>query len=89
MTAKERYEKCKLDRVCYYCGAPTDGKTRCEWCRAKMNSHQRERERRKMESSDYADAKRQYIKKWLNANPDRVAVYSSRKSEYNRRYRNG
>lgn len=89
MTARERYEKCKKESICYYCGATTDGKTRCDWCREKLNKSQRERDRRMRENSDYAEAKRRYIKKWMSENPDRVEVYKARKYEANRRYSNG
>ena len=78
----------KAQGLCYNCGEPTGGKTRCEWCLKKMALAQKERERKKLEllGDDYRQAKREYMKKWLAENPDKVAVYKSRKSEYNRRY---
>ncbi len=80
--------KRKAEGRCYSCGEPTNGKTRCEWCLKKIAMAQKEREKRKLEilGDDYRQARREYMKKWLAENPERVAVYRERAKEMNRAY---
>jgi len=80
--------KRKAEGRCYYCGEPSGGKTRCEWCRKKMALAQKERDHKKLEllGDDYRQAKREYIKKWLAENPEKVKEYRRRANERNRLY---
>ena len=78
--------------LCYNCGCPAEeGKTRCRYCLDKNAQAQRERTRKMLDKygDDYRKAKNEYMKKWLSENQDKVDVYKSRKTEYNRKYTYG
>lgn len=78
--------------ICYNCGCVVeDGRTRCKECLEKNAKAQRERTRRMLEQygDDYRRAKNEYMKKWQSENPDKVAVYKSKRTEYNRKYTYG
>lgn len=85
---KERYEKLKSQGLCVVCGDPAvTGKTRCEFCAGK--DRYKSKIRRDQMTPQEKERKKEYLKKWIERNPEKMAVYESRKSEYNRRYRNG
>lgn len=88
MTRKEKYQYRKQNGLCVRCGSTAvDGKIRCDVC-AKMESI-KQRIKYAERTPEQKAKKREYLKKWLADHPERVAVYNSRKSEYNRRYREG
>ena len=85
---KERYEYRKAHGLCVCCGGRAKaGRTRCEWCgkREAMNA----RERYSQMTGEQKKLKYESVRKWMNKHPDNVAIYKSRKHEYNRRYLNG
>lgn len=74
--------------LCIDCGdRAKPGCTRCVGCLQVIAVKQKMR--RKEMSDEKKAARREYERKWMAENPDRIEVYKSRKSEYNRRYRNG
>jgi hypothetical protein len=88
MTRKEKYQYRKQNGLCVICESPAvSGKTRCAMCAKIYNTKARMRyEKLTPEEKEKIS---EYWKKWWNAHPEKVAVYNSRKSEYNRRYREG
>ena len=78
----------RANHLCIECGERAkDGSTRCIGClqyQAAMAKLRRERYTDEDKKAVY-----EYHKKWLADHPDRVEVYKSRKSEYNRRYTYG
>lgn len=88
MTKKERYQYKKQNGICVNCDNPAvAGKTRCAVC-AKIDSIKNKMRYAELTQEEKAK-KSEYLKKWWNEHPDKVTVYRSRKSEYNRRYREG
>ena len=88
MTAKELYHQRKALGLCIVCSSPAvDGKTRCALC-AKMDRYKEKIRRDKM-TQQQKEKRKEYLKNWQKNNPEKMAIYESRKSEYNRRYRNG
>ena len=88
MSANSLYYVRKEQGLCVTCGDPAqEGKTQCEMC-AKL-----QRIKQKMYRDALPDEakQRQYmrVREWLAAHPERVAEYKRRKTEYNRRYREG
>ena len=80
------------NHLCVNCGEKTDtGKTRCLRCAQIACAKERLRREEKiaMYGDDYRRAKNEYMKRWREENPDKVAVYKSRKQEYNKRYNRG
>lgn len=83
------YTKIYHDRrekgLCVRCGLPAaDGRTRCGACAEAENRRMR-RHYHSM-SAEKRQERNAYIKAWLADHPENVAVYKSRKREYNRRY---
>ena len=88
MTRKEKYQYRKQNGLCVICESPAvSGKTRCAMCARICNAKTRMRYEKL--TPEQKTKKSEYWKKWCYAHPEKVAVYNSRKSEYNRRYRNG
>ena len=84
-----KYQIAKKEKgICLTCDDPAvPGKTRCKRCLEVIAAKQRIYYQRKCSSDpDYAKKQREYYKKWMERNPDKVAVYKSRRAEYNRRY---
>lgn len=82
---KKWYLYRKENHLCVNCGERTNGgNTRCERCRQILAV--KEKERYEKLSDDEKHEK--YLKNlaWRKKNPDKVAVYSKRKSDYNRKY---
>ena len=83
-----RYKYRKENGLCYTCGDRAEpGKSRCLRCL--QIEAAKEKMRREEKGDDYRQARREYMKKWQDENPERMAEYKRRKSEYNRRYLNG
>ena len=85
---KRLYEYRKANNLCVECGdTAKPGKTRCIGCL----QYQAVMSRMRWENYTPAEKKRlrQMQKKWREDHPERMEVYKSRKSEYNRRYRDG
>ena len=75
--------------LCYECGDKAEnGKTRCMWCLQRIAGRQKMYEERKREKNpdEYYRAKREYQRKWQTKNPEKMNLYKSRKSEYNKKY---
>jgi len=78
----------KAHGICWTCREreAMQGKTRCAECaeliRAKKNYLY-------SENAEYREYQKKYLKEWKSRNPEKLKIYESRKSEYNRRYRNG
>ena len=88
----ELYKYRKDNGLCWTCGEKAEpGKTRCLRCAqiATAKEKMRREEKIRMYGDDYRRAKREYQRKWQEKNPDKVAVYKSRKPEYNKRYKGG
>ncbi len=85
----KRYYERKERGLCVICGTTNaiPGKTRCEFC-AKRNNYMCKGYRAK-QTPQQIEARKEYMKEWRKNNPEKMAVYKSRTSEYNRRYRNG
>lgn len=83
MNVTQEYRK--KNGLCLNCGEKAvQGKTRCIGCL--QYEAAREKMRREEGGSDYQKAKREYLKKWQQKNPDKMAVYRGRKHDYNQRY---
>ena len=82
------YER-KGKGLCVVCGntPAVSGRTRCEFC-AKRNNYMC-RQYNKNKTPQQIEARKEYMKKWIEQNPEKMEVYKSRRSEYNRRYRYG
>lgn len=92
MYKKELYQYRLKKHLCVNCGEKTDtGKTRCLRCAQIACAKERLRREEKIAKygDDYRRAKNEYNRKWREENPDKVAVYKSRRSEYNRNYKKG
>lgn len=88
VTSKAKYQYCRENGLCYTCGERAEpGKSRCLRCL--QIEAAKEKIRRDEKGDDYRRARAEYIKNWQENNPDKMEVYKGRKSEYNRRYRNG
>ena len=88
MSSNSLYYVRKAQGLCVTCGDPAQaGKTQCETC-AKF---QRIKQKMYRDALPYEEKQRQYmrVREWLAAHPERVAEYKRRKSEYNRKYREG
>lgn len=84
------YEYRKKQGLCVNCGeVAASGKTRCIRCAQIEAVKALDRYHHKVHTDAYRDARSQYEKKWRESNPEKMAMYKSRKSEYNRRYNNG
>ena len=79
------YQYRKENGLCVSCGdRAVPGKTRCVGCLQIAAVKQKQRYR---DGGDaYREAKYRYVKKWQEEHPEKVAVYKSRRTEYNRRY---
>lgn len=79
------YKYRKENGLCVSCGdRAVPGKTRCLGCLQIAAAKQR---MRYQDGGDaYRKAKYQYVKKWQKENPEKMEVYKSRRSEYNKRY---
>ena len=89
MNNRELYLYRKANGLCWGCGEIAEpGKTRCLRCAqiATAKEKMRREENIKLYGDDYRQAKREYQKSWAMKNPEKVAVYKDRKSEYNRKY---
>lgn len=85
---KKRYERLKSQGLCVVCGDPAvNEKTRCDFC-AKKDRYKNKIRRDQMTPQE-KEKRKEYMKQWCKNNPDKLKIYYSRKSEYNRRYRNG
>lgn len=86
---KKKYEKMKSQGLCVICGytPAVPGKTRCEFC-AKRNNYMCKIYRTKW-TQQQIEKRKEYMKEWRKNNPEKIKIYESRKSEYNRRYREG
>lgn len=92
MTKEELYKYRRKNNLCVLCGERAEqGKSRCLGCAQVEAAKERIRreERIKMYGDDYRRAKNEYLKKWKEKNPEKVAVYKTRKHEYNKRYNRG
>lgn len=92
MSKEELYKYRRQNHLCVNCGERADGnKSRCIRCAQieTVKAHIRREEKIKMYGDDYRRAKNEYMKKWKKKNPEKVAVYKSRKGEYNRNYKKG
>ena len=85
-----KYQQYRKDNgLCLDCGEmAAKGKTRCIRCLQIIAAKQKMREHQKREADPegYREAKNRYRRNWEEKNPDKVAVYRQRKSEYNKRY---
>lgn len=82
------YHERKAQGLCVRCGDEAmEGRTRCKIC-AKIEALRNQKYYHSM-TPEKREEKRAYVKKWQVAHPERVNVYKARKSEYNRRYREG
>lgn len=62
------------------------GKTRCYRCLQIIAVKQKIRYKEQSKDPAYIEKRREYQKKWQEKNPEKMAVYKSRKPMYNRRY---
>ncbi len=86
MIKKELYQYRKDNHLCVDCGDRAQmGKTRCLGCSQIMNVKQRIRYAEW--SDEQKETKQAYRKGYLESHPEKVALYKSRKSEYNQRYK--
>ena len=80
-----KYQYRKENGLCVSCGdRAVPGRTRCIGCLQVAAAKQKIRYQERGE--EYRKAKYEYVKKWQKNNPERMEVYKSRKSEYNKRY---
>lgn len=88
MTRQETYQKLKDLGLCVDCKERAEpGKTRCLRCLHIIAA--KERFRREDETPEHRKKRMEYHKNWQETHPENMKKYKSRKSEYNRRYRNG
>ena len=80
-----KYQKYRKDNgLCIGCGeVAAPGKSRCFRCLQIIAVKQKARYH---DDPEYRERKKEYQKKWVEKNPDRMAVYRGRKSMYNRKY---
>lgn len=79
----------KANGLCISCGEiAVPGKTRCIGCLQVAAAKQRIKyqERIAADPESFRRERREYVKKWQERNPEKVALYKSRKSQYNRKY---
>lgn len=91
MTNKERYHYRRANNLCVNCGDKSDGHAYCEDCRQIIRIKYKDRWDKRSEEEKQAKREyhREYRKEYLRRKPEKAALYKSRRSEYNRRYRNG
>lgn len=84
-----KYQIAKREKgICLTCDEPAvPGKTRCKRCLEITAVKQKMYYQNKIKNDPlYLKKRREYIKQWEKKNPDKVAVYKERRTEYNRRY---
>jgi len=84
-----KYQIAKREKgLCLTCDDPAvPGKSRCKKCLELAKVKQRMYYQNKVENDpEFLKKRNEYFKQWCKKNPDKVAVYKERKSEYNRRY---
>lgn len=78
------YDDARKRNACVKCGKPTDGKAHCAICLKMLRVKQKQR------YANLTDEQREklYLKnlRYLAENPDKKALYASRRAEYQRRY---
>lgn len=81
---RSEYENARSRNECVKCGKPTDGKAHCPMCLKVLRVKQKQRY---AELTD-EQRKKMYLKnlRYLAENPDKKALYASRRAEYQRRY---
>lgn len=81
------YQYRRSQGLCVDCGErAAEGKTRCYRCLQIIAVKQRERYQERANDKAYKEKRREYQKEWQDKNPEKMAVYKSRKPMYNRRY---
>lgn len=86
-----KYQKYRFENgLCLDCSErAVPGKTRCYRCLQIIAVKAKMRYQERMNDPEYRNKQREYQKKWKEDHPENMAVYKSRRSEYNRRYRWG
>ena len=83
-----KYQIAKKEKgICINCDSPAvPRRSRCQQCLDFVAAKQRIKYQTQKNDPEYVKRRREYMRIWREKNPEKVAVYKTRQTEYNKRY---